>query len=209
MDSYILDTNLFFNMEAGLNLGNKTDEVVFSVTQAIKKLKKEATFYMPPRIVDEFLSFFDNQEQPFIKEFLAEVTIKTPDANKLDIPAPIFYKLVEDIRTRSYRGLTVAEEEIQKAAQIMAGTGQVDKKDFQMKVGPVVKTFRDRYRQATRTGFLDSVADLDLIMLAKETAGYLISSDEGVVTWGRTFGVKEMPVPAFGERLRALLHHQA
>ncbi len=205
MDTYILDTNLFFNMEAGLDLGGKTDEVVFSLTQAIKKVRSEAHFYMPPRIVDEFLSFFDDREQPFLKEFLAEITIKSPDTHSIQVAAPVFYKLIEDIRARSYRGLAVAEEEIQKAAELMAGAGQLQKKDFQMKVGPVVKTFRDRYRQATRTGFLDSVADLDLIMLAKETDGFLISSDEGVLVWGRTFGVKEMPVPAFGERMKSVL----
>lgn len=205
MDSYILDTNLFFNMEAGLGLGGKTDEVVFSITQAMKKLQGKARFYMPPRIVDEFLSFFDDKEQVAIKEFLSEVTIKSPDAHAIQVAAPVFYKLIEDIRARSYRGLTVAEEEIQKTATLMAGSGQLEKKDFQIKVGPIVKTFRERYRQATRSGFLDSVADLDLIMLAKETEGYLISSDEGVLVWGRTFGVKEMPVPAFGERMKAFL----
>lgn len=208
MDSYILDTNLFFNMEAGLDLGQRTDEVVFSLSQAIKKLKDQAHFYMPPRIIDEFLTFFDDKEQPFIKEFLSEVTIKSPDAHSLQVAAPVFYKLVEDIRARSYRGLTIAEEEIQKAAQLMAGAGQMDKKDFQMKVGPIVKTFRDRYRQATRAGFLDSVADLDIIMLAKETEGYLVSSDEGVVAWGRIFGIKEMPVAAFGEKMKVVLNQK-
>ena len=63
MDTYILDTNLFFNMEAGLNLGQKTEEVVKNLTTAAKKLQetKEATFLLPPRVVDEFLSFFEDK----------------------------------------------------------------------------------------------------------------------------------------------------
>lgn len=202
MDTFILDTNLFFNMEAGLDMGQKTEDVIVKMTETIKK--SNLKIYMPPRIVDELLSFFENKEQPFLKEYLSVITIKAPDANAIQVAAPVFYKLVEDIRGRSYRGLTIGDEEIQKAGQLMAGAGDLNKKDFQIKIGAVVKTFRDRYRQATRTGFLDSVADLDLIILTKELDGYLVSSDEGVIAWGRTFGVKEMPVPAFGEKMKSL-----
>ncbi|MBI2034587.1 MAG: hypothetical protein HYT11_02535, partial [Candidatus Levybacteria bacterium] len=50
MDRYVLDTNLFFNMEPGLGLGKKTEEVVMATTLGIKKLKEKAMaeFYMPP-----------------------------------------------------------------------------------------------------------------------------------------------------------------
>jgi len=67
MENYILDTNLFFNMEAGLNMGKKTEEVVRKVTEIGKKLKKlkQAEFYMPPRTIDEFLSFFKEKNQQF------------------------------------------------------------------------------------------------------------------------------------------------
>jgi len=58
MDKYILDTNIFFNMEAGLGLGNKTEEVVIELTKKIVELKKnkKAEFYMPPKAVDEFFT---------------------------------------------------------------------------------------------------------------------------------------------------------
>jgi RNA ligase partner protein len=120
----------------------------------------------------------------------------------MTIPASVFYQLVEDIRFRSYRGLSVGEEEIQKAGREMMGKADLDKKNFQITIGSIIKTFRDRYRQATRTGFLDSVADLDLIMLTKELDGYLVSTDEGVIKWGRTFGVKEITAPVFGEKMK-------
>ncbi|MBI5123685.1 hypothetical protein HZA75_07540 [Candidatus Roizmanbacteria bacterium] len=60
MESFILDTNLFFNIGAGLEMGKTTEEIVTKLTEIVKKLKKnsKASFYMPPRIVDEFLSFF-------------------------------------------------------------------------------------------------------------------------------------------------------
>ena len=53
MEKYILDTNLFFNMEANLGLGKKTEEIIVNLTEIISKLKKEkkAEFFMPPSIV--------------------------------------------------------------------------------------------------------------------------------------------------------------
>lgn len=207
MEKYILDTNLFFNMEAGLGLGKKTEEIIINLTNIISRLKKKkkAEFFMPPLIVSEFLSFFDNKEQLFLKNFLSVIVIKSPEKSKISFPSTVFYQLIEDIRTRSYRGLNISEEEIESAGRSMMEEKNLGKKDFQIKIGATIKNFRNRYRNATRTGFLDSVADLDLIVLAIEQGAFLISTDEGVLNWGRTFGVKEMPSLVFQKRLEALL----
>ena len=200
MDTYILDTNLFFNMQAGLNFGKTTDEVIKNMTLCGKKVE----LFMPPRIVEEFLSFFENKEQENIKQLFAEITVKSPVIESFQFPASIFYTLVEDIRNRSYRGLRVGEEEIEQAGKSLMNAGPLSKMDFQKRVGQQIKGFRDRYRQATRVGFLDSVADLDIIVLAKETNGTVVSTDEGLLKWSRLFGVKEMSPSVFGH-----LHHQA
>lgn len=207
MESFILDTNLFFNIGAGMNMGKTSEAIVTKLTKTIKKLKKnsKADFYMPPRIVDEFLSFFENKEQEFIKNFLSSINIKSPNQTSTNFSAQIFYQLIEDIRNRSYRGLNIAEEEIIKAGEMTSGKKFESKKEFQITIGKFIKTFRDRYRNATRTGFLDSVADLDLIVLSKEKDGFLVTSDEGVLSWGRTFGIKEMPASIFQKRLEDLL----
>lgn len=207
MERYVLDANLFFNMEAGLGLGEKTEGVVKNLTSITKKLKvnKKAEFFMPPRVVDEFLSFFPNKEQSFLKDLLSVVSVKSPDIGKISFPAQVFYEIVGDIRARSYQGLRVGEEEIEKAGKTMLGKGNLSAKDFQIQVGSVVKKFRERYRQATRFGFLDSLADLDLIVLAKELDAFLVSTDEGVLRWGRVFGVKESPVGVWKARLEGLL----
>lgn len=204
MKKFVLDTNLFFNMEAGLGMGTKTEEVVRSFTEGMKRLKKEnvAEFYTSPRVVDEFLSFFEDKEQRFIQDMLGELIIKAPHIHDIQVAGAVFYQLIEDVRGRNYRGMTVAEEEIQKSAKMLVGKGELSKKDFEMAVGPAVKSFRERYRQATRFGFIDSLADLDLIMLAKELGGVLISADSGVIKWGRTFGVQEMPLPVFGNLMK-------
>lgn len=200
MQSYILDTNLFFNMQAGLHFGNTTEEVI----EKMILCGKQAKLYMPPRIVEEFLSFFENKEQEIIKRLLAEITVKSPTIDSFQFPASIFYTLVDDIRNRSYRGLRTGEEEIEKAAQSFMGSQALSKMEFQKKIGTQIKGFRDRYRQATRVGFLDSVADLDIIVLAKEVDGTVVSTDEGLLKWSRLFGVKEMSPSVFGH-----LHHLA
>lgn len=206
MEKFILDTNIFFNMEAGLDLGEKTEEVIMTISQYAAKLKnaKKAEFIMPPRAIDEFLSFFEDKEQPFIKKLLSVITVKSPDAGRISFTAAVFYSLIDDIRQRSYRGLNIAEEEIENAARTLMEKPVSSKKDFQINIGVHIKKFRERYRNATRTGFLDSVADLDLIVLAKEQDGFLISTDEGVLHWGRIFGVREMPCSALRGRLEQL-----
>ena len=207
MENFVLDTNLFFNIGAGLEMGGNTKEIAVKLTEIIKKLKKnsKASFYMPPRIVDEFLSFFEDKNQEFIKNFLSGVSIKSPNPSGANFSSKVFYRLIEDIRNRSYRGLSIAEEEIIKAGETTSGKKFESKKDFQITIGKFIKNFRDRYRNATRTGFLDSVADLDLIVLSKEVDGFLVTSDEGVLSWGRIFGIKEMPASVFRKRLEDLL----
>lgn len=207
MKIYILDTNLFFNMEAESGLGKTTEEVVKNLCFFIKELKnkKRADFFMSPRAVDEFLSFFEDKNQDFIKDLLALINIKSPDQSQINFSAQIFYQLVGDIRERSYRGLRIGEEEIKKAGELMKGKGDLSKKDFEIQIGAFIKKFRERYRNATRTGFLDSVADLDCIVLAKEQNGYVISADEGVLSWARIFGVRELPVGVWKKQMSDLL----
>ncbi|OGK49733.1 hypothetical protein A3A56_03960 [Candidatus Roizmanbacteria bacterium RIFCSPLOWO2_01_FULL_40_32] len=73
--------------------------------------------------------------------------------------------------------------------------------EYQKTMGEVVTKLRERYRQATRFNFLDSVADLDLIVLVRELDAYLVSADEGVIRWGRMFGVKEVAADMLLKRL--------
>ena len=205
MEKYVLDTNLFFNMEPGLGLGGKTNEVLEAATKGFVRLKKDkkTLFLMPPSVVKEIKSFFE-EESDILKNFLAEITIKSPNISQTTFPASLFYTLVEEIRDRVSRGLVVAEDELYKAVSSLAPVELKNKQEIQIKAGVFTKSLRDRYRQLTRARFLDSVADLDLIVLAKEEEAYLVSTDEGVVFWGRRFGVKEMDPEVFGKKISRL-----
>ena len=203
MNSYVLDTNLFFNMDANLGFGRTTKEVILGLTHVMKKAteSKQAKFLMSPRIVDEVMSFFDAEDDQGFKNLLQYVEVRSPDLGKNPVHLQFVYELIDDVRKRSYRGLQIAEEELEEMAQHMMGKETLPKKEFQMAVGPKIKGLRDRYRQATRAGFLDSLADFDLLALAKEEAGYIVTTDEGVKQWGRKFGVKEILPEVFVKQL--------
>lgn len=210
MENYIIDTNFFFNLEIKSGLGKNPKEIIINLTKIIKKLNpasagaKKAEFFMPPRVLDEFITFVD-QEASHIKDFLSLISVKSPSVAKINFPASVFYKLVDDIRDRSYKGLRIAEEVVDQAGQKMIGKNDLSKIEYQKTIGDIVTKLRTRYRQATRFNFLDSVADLDLITLTKELDGFLVSSDEGVLTWGRIFGIKEVTASLFHSRLLSQL----
>lgn len=204
MDKYIIDTNFFFNLEVKTGFGGNAHDIVVKFTEIAKKLKAEqkAEFFMPASIASEtseFVSTTATQED--IKTLLSVITIQSPDVSKVVFPASVFYTMVDEIRSRSYRGLTIAQEQVEAGMQLVSGKTFENKIEYQKGIGEVIGKLRERYRQATRVNFLDSVADLDLIVLAKELDGHLVSADEGVLRWGRMFGVKEVPAQMLLERL--------
>lgn len=205
MEKYVIDTNFFFNMEIKSGFGKNPKEVVTNFVKLASRTKteKKAEFYMPPSIVEEFFSFFKEKDEA-AKALVSVITVKSPEREKINFPSSVFYQLVGEARERSYRGLRTAESAVLKAAQEMLGKGELKKQEFEQAVGQTVKDLREKYRQATRTNFLDSLADLDMIVLTKEINGFLVSSDEGVIRWGRIFGVKEISPSLLGHKLSSL-----
>ena len=210
MDFYVLDTNLFFNFEPGIGLSQKTEETIRLMTKIAITMQEQnkGSIILSPKIVEEILSFFDDKNQPFLKEFFSAVRIQSPDTGMVTLPTHAIGLLIEETRQRGKRGLQVAIEEIEKTAQAFTGTTQMPRPDFQKKVGEFIRTLRDRHRQATRVGFIDSLADFECILLAKQLNGTLVTTDEGLLHWAREFGVREMPAAVFGQKVRDFLPHQ-
>lgn len=207
MRNYIFDTNFFFNLEIKSDFGDNPKEIFVLVSQYAHKLRASglAECYVPPRILDEIETFIDLR-QDYIQNFLAEVTVKAPDKSKVQLNTDVVYSLVQEIRDRSYRGLQVAEEEMGIAVKAMQGTNSdTSRPEYQKKIGEHIKKLRDRYRNATRVKFLDSVADLDVIVLAKELDGAVVSADEGVLLWSRACGVREVVPHVLRQEFDSLL----
>ncbi|MDP4011311.1 MAG: RNA ligase partner protein [Candidatus Roizmanbacteria bacterium] len=206
MNTYVIDTNLFFNMEAALGLGSTTKEILENFIEILPEAqKKQETIVVPPAIVQEIESFFDNQDDSLLKTFLGFVTVRSPAIHDTHLSGDLFDQLINDYRLRAFRGMKVTEEEIIKAAETFMGKEVLPQKEFQIAVGKIITNLRNRYKNATRTGTIDSRADFELIMLAKETQGTLVSTDEGVISWARKIGVKEMSSQVFGKKMQVYL----
>lgn len=206
MKRYIIDTNLFFNMEGSMGLGETTADIVKNMVRAVEKAtSEELEIIVPPTIVQEITSFFDSPDDPLLTSLFGSLTVKSPSTSEQSVSASLFEQLIEDYRNRAYRAMKVAEEEAIHTAEMFMGKEVLPQKEFQMACGKILTKLRERYRNATRTGTIDSKADFDLIMLAKETDGYLVTTDEGVTYWARLLGVKEMSSSVFGKKMQEYL----
>lgn len=207
MRTYVFDTNFFYNLEIKSDFGDNPKGIFLLVSQYAQKLRAAglAEFYVPPRILDEIETFTDLRDDS-IQNFLANVTVKAPDKAKVQLNTEVVYALVQEIRDRSYRGLQIAEEEMGLAVKALHGIEpETSRIEYQKKIGEHVRKLRDRYRNATRVKFLDSVADLDIIVLAKELDGAVVTADEGVLLWARACGVREVVPHVLRQELDSLL----
>jgi len=53
-----------------------------------------------------------------------------------------------------------------------------------------IMNLRKKYRSALREGIIDSKEDVDLILLAKELDGILVTADVGIMTWADKLGIR-------------------
>ncbi len=201
--NYCLDTNVFFSFQKGINLGNSPGEV-FDILSRVGN-SGDTKFYMPPRIVEELCHLIDPTLKGKVDEFLTHVTVQSPTIHNQTVGTQMLYEFVNESRLRTQQGLRIADEAVTHTAEEYTKKQEMTKINLQKSLQPIKENLRARYRNATRTGFIDSIADLDLLFLAKEMNAHLVSADEGVILWGRKLGVKEMGLAVFGETMRKQL----
>ncbi len=185
METFIIDTNFFINQQRPTGLGSTKEDVVRSFVERYTPLvaSRVVQFLSTPESFREIVAFFDD-EQTVSKNLQSVISIQSPSLTTLSLSATLFHELVGEINKRLYKGMRVTEEiikEIVKTSELPEQAEEV-----------YVKKLRSQYRQATREGFLDSIIDLGLILLARETQGYVVSSDKGLLAWARKFGCKEL-----------------
>lgn len=176
MERFILDTSLFTNPDTYAQFGADSIAALsgfLAVAQAA-----QAEFYMPGSVYDELRLMRDLGAMAADFELL--VRIRSPRKFEMKIPADILYEFIEEVRLRIDRGLRIAEEH---AKMGRAPGGEQD-------VGKVIGRLRERYREALRRGIIDSREDVDVLLLAYELDGILVSADEGLRKWADKVGVK-------------------
>ncbi len=136
---------------------------------AMAKLKLGFSFYTTPSVMKEIKGFLERGMSPpeVITKLGVWVTVKDVSETEVKIPARVFLDYVAEVRRRLDKGLRVAEESTRRA---MEGG----------EIGEHIRTLREKYREATRKGLLDSVADLEAAILALELDAVLVTNDEGL-----------------------------
>ncbi len=169
----IIDTSIFTNPDVYQSFGESPTESLRSFLQIIGKMDGP-TFYMPPSIYQELLNFVEIKEIP--TDLQIRIFQKPPKRYEITVPAFLLYELIEDVRHRIDKGLRVAEEAVRETSPETEPE--------------MIATLRKKYRAALREGIIDSKEDVDLILLAKEMDGILMSADTGIVKWADKLGIR-------------------
>lgn len=183
MERYVLDTSVFTNPHIYDQFGGTAQEAIAVFLELAAQA--DAEFYMPGSVYDELRLIKDLDE--LAADFESIVHLRSPRKFALQVPAGILYELIDEVRLRIDRGLRIAEEHTR------LGGGSED-------LGQVITRLRERYREALRRGIIDSREDVDVLLLAYELDGVLVSADEGLCKWADKVGVKLL-TPGYFRRI--------
>ncbi len=172
-ESFVIDTSIFTNPDVYITFGRTPTTALKNFLKLITKLEGPK-FYMPPSIYEELLNFVDVEKIP--KDLQIRIFQKPPKKYELDVPAFLLYELIEDVRHRIDKGLRVAEQAVRDVIN-----------DSEPET---ITNLRKKYRSALREGIIDSKEDVDLILLAKELDGILVTADTGIMTWADKLGIR-------------------
>jgi len=176
MRVFVLDTSVFTNPDVYRQFGETGEDALAAFLDLARRVR--AHFYMPTSVYEEFGKMKDLTA--LAPSFEAVVRIRSPRKGSLMLPGEVLYEFIEEVRSRIDRGLRIAEELTKMAGQ---ATEAAD-------VGRLINRLRDRYREALRQGNLDSREDVDVLLLAYELDGVLVSGDEGMRKWADKVGIQ-------------------
>ena len=172
-ECFVIDTSIFSNPDVYITFGRTPTTALKNFLKLIKKLESP-NFYMPPSIYQELMDFVDIDKIP--KDLQIIIFQKPPMKYEMNIPAFLLYELIEDVRHRIDKGLRVAEQAVRK----VVNENEPD----------TINNLRRKYRSALREGIIDSKEDVDLILLARELDGILVTADNGIMTWADKMGIR-------------------
>ncbi|HDY66436.1 MAG: RNA ligase partner protein [Candidatus Scalindua sediminis] len=172
-ESFVIDTSIFTNTDVGIAFGRSPTTALKGFLKLISKLERPC-FYMPPSIYRELMNFVDATKIP--KDLQVKIFQKPPKKYEMSVPAFLLYELIEDVRHRIDKGLRVAEQAVR---EVVTDTEP-----------ETIANLRKKYRSALREGIIDSKEDVDLILLAKELDGILVTADTGIMTWADKLGIR-------------------
>ncbi|MEB3845872.1 MAG: RNA ligase partner protein [Desulfurococcales archaeon] len=204
MQVFVLDTTAVTEARLKSKLGTSDlESIVKNITELIRdsRLELGATFYMTPSTWNELRRFLLGNKVSLdtVNELSAWITVKAPDKLTVKLPASVFSEYISDMRKRVYKGLRVAEDMIKKTRRECVGAN--DDECY----GEIIRSLRDKYREALRKGIIDSPEDFDTVILALELKGAVVSSDAGIKNMCEHLGIMVIDPEQFVEALKRML----
>ncbi|MEJ7554946.1 MAG: RNA ligase partner protein [Aquificaceae bacterium] len=182
MEVFVLDTSVFTNPDVYSQF--EKDQLGAIENFITLASHSRAKFFMPTSVYEEFNKIVElGSLKP---RFELAVRIRSPRRYNLMVPAEFLYEFIEEVRYRVNKGLRIAEEHTKEA-------GRLTQED----VGRLINKLREKYREALRAGIIDSKEDLDVLLLAYELDGVLVSGDEGLRSWADKVGIKLIDPKSF------------
>ena len=181
---FVIDTSLFVNPYSRKKFGKTPSAAVKAFVKQAEGI--DIDIYMPPSIFRELRNFVTEKA---MDELELLVKRRAPNKYDLNLPAAVLYNFIDDVRLRVNKGLRLAEQFA---------------KDNQPDNDAKLRKLRDKYRDAMRTGLLDSKEDFELILLTKELEATIVSSDEGVLKFADQVGCERLRAEKFYALLKKL-----
>jgi len=164
----VIDTSIFSNPVTRNVFGEDTSSAIDDFIDI--SLRGGLRIFIPVSIFKELSNFASEESMNKMRKVSV---IRGPDLLSMQFPAVIFQTFIADIRERINKGLRIAEEAIESS-----------------KTADNVRRIRNEYRSAMRGGIIDSVEDLDVVLLAKEIGGAILSADEGIANMADSLGIE-------------------
>ncbi|MEY7850727.1 RNA ligase partner protein [Natrarchaeobius sp. A-rgal3] len=203
---FVLDTSLFLTEEIRRD-GESLEETLHRLLESIAnaRLNLGISCYVPPTIHDELTTMLEARgvDEEVYAKLNTWVIRKHPDRYGVSIPANVVYSFVDEMSGRVDRGLRVSERAVRRAEG--ASDEPLEGHDHMTEVDAVVSDLREKYRDAMRTGVLDSREDFDLLILARELEAGVVTEDRGIIDWTEDFGLRYIRGREFPDLLEQYL----
>lgn len=182
----VIDTSIFVNPVTRNEFGT---DIALAIERFISIIKANGIeLFIPSSIYRELSNFASETSMISLRRV---AVIRGPDLLSMQVPAAILHSFIGDIRERINRGLRIAEGAIHSS-----------------KTPESIRRIRNEYRGAMRSGIVDSVEDLDVVLLAREIGGTVLSADEGIFKMADSLGIEVFSAVDFINKFSAEQYHE-
>ena len=193
---YVIDTTAVTDVKLREFFGvNNLNDVVAKLAPIYMHARLIAgiEIYMSPLALSEMKRFLiaNGVNLDNLRRLVEWIVPKPSSKHEIRLPASIIIVYIDSVRRNIMKGLRAAEEAARKAFQrgLELCNEKPSQKEASIALGEIVRWLREKYREATRRGIVDSIEDIDTILLAHELKAILVTSDEGVKRFAEELGI--------------------